>query len=56
MLSAQAHLYTLVEEVDPVENIDTLGGADEKELSFPFRLSTKPWTPGTLDDKTNKTA
>lgn len=38
--SAQAHLCLPVEDLDPVENTDTLGGVEQKELSFPFRPKT----------------
>lgn len=38
-VSAAPHLHltlSLVEDVDPVQNTDVLGGATQEELSFPF--------------------
>jgi hypothetical protein len=34
--SAQAHVIVSVEDVDPVQNTDTLGGVEAQDLSFPF--------------------
>ena len=54
-VSAQAHVFVSVDDVDPVQNTDTLGGFEESELSFPFNGVPESVDEAKLDHVTDDT-